>query len=64
MMGGPLVAGIIADTTGSYVIGFQVLAALAALGSVFFVLATPPRPPGRDATVAVVTGPSATDRTP
>jgi len=48
MMGGPLVAGILADTTGSYVAGFQVLAAMAAAGSIFFVLATPPRPPLRD----------------
>jgi len=42
MMGGPLVAGIVADRTGSYVPGFQMLAALAALGSVAFFLATPP----------------------
>jgi MFS family permease len=42
MMGGPLVAGVVADRTGSYVPGFQALAALAALGSVFFVAATPP----------------------
>jgi MFS family permease len=47
MMGGPLVAGILADRTGSYVPGFQIIAALAALGSIFFVLATPPRPPRR-----------------
>jgi len=45
MMGGPLVAGILADRTGSYVPGFHILAALAALGSVAFVFATPPRPP-------------------
>jgi PGF-CTERM protein len=42
MMGGPLVAGILADRTGSYVPGFSVLAALAALGSVFFLLARRP----------------------
>jgi MFS family permease len=47
MMGGPLVAGILADRTGSYVPGFHILAGLAALGSGFFVLATPPRPPRR-----------------
>jgi MFS family permease len=47
MMGGPLVAGILADRTGSYVPGFHILAALAALGSVFFVFATPPRAPRR-----------------
>jgi MFS family permease len=42
MMGGPLIAGILADRTGSYAPGFHILAALAALGSVFFVFATPP----------------------
>jgi MFS family permease len=47
MMIGPLVAGIIADRTGSYVPGFQVLAALAAAGSIAFVFATPPPPPRR-----------------
>ena len=46
MMGGPLIAGILADRTGSYVPGFQILAAFAALGSVFFMLATPPPRPG------------------
>lgn len=46
MMGGPLVAGILADVTGSYVPGFTLLAALAALGSLAFVLARrPPAPP-------------------
>jgi PGF-CTERM protein len=43
MMAGPLVAGILADRTGSYVPGFTVLAALAALGSVSFTLARRPR---------------------
>jgi sugar phosphate permease len=43
MMGGPLVAGILADRTGSYVAGFSILAALAATGSIFFVLARRPR---------------------
>jgi sugar phosphate permease len=45
MMGGPLVAGVLADRTGSYVPGFSVLAALAAVGSVFFVLARRPKLP-------------------
>ncbi|OGL25490.1 MAG: hypothetical protein A3G44_04920 [Candidatus Rokubacteria bacterium RIFCSPLOWO2_12_FULL_73_47] len=45
MMGGPLVAGVLADRTGSYVPGFLVLATLAALGSVFFALAARPGPP-------------------
>jgi MFS family permease len=43
MMGGPLVAGVLADQTGSYVPGFSVLAAVAAVGSVFFLLARRPR---------------------
>ena len=42
MMGGPLVAGILADRTGDYVVGFSVLAALAATGSIFFVRARRP----------------------
>jgi MFS family permease len=46
MMGGPLVAGILADRTGSYVPGFSALAAVAALGSVFFLLARRPAPAG------------------
>jgi MFS family permease len=45
MMGGPLVAGILADRTGSYVPGFAVLAGLAALGSIFFLLARRPHLP-------------------
>ncbi|MBI2159630.1 MAG: MFS transporter [Candidatus Rokubacteria bacterium] len=43
MMGGPLIAGILADRTGSYEPGFTILAALAGLGSLFFVLARRPR---------------------
>ena len=42
MMGGPLVAGILADRTGSYGLGFSVLAALAGVGSVFFLRARRP----------------------
>ncbi len=42
---GPLVAGVLADRTGSYETGFTVLALLAGLGSVYFLLARrPPRP--------------------
>jgi sugar phosphate permease len=44
-IGGPLLAGWMDDTTGSYQAGFVVVAALASLGVVFFALATPPRPP-------------------
>ena len=47
MMGGPLIAGILADHTGGYELGFTILAALAALGSIFFVLARRPRRPCR-----------------
>jgi MFS family permease len=50
---GPLIAGIIADRTGNYELGFTVLAVLAALGSVFFILGRPPkRPDAGDATLA------------
>ncbi|MGF1596373.1 MAG: MFS transporter [Acidimicrobiales bacterium] len=47
MIGGPLLAGILADTTGSYRLGFTILAFLAGAGLTFFVLASPPSPPGR-----------------
>ena len=47
MMGGPVIAGALADRTGSYRLGFTLLAALAALGSVLFALATRPAPPPR-----------------
>ena len=45
MMAGPLVAGILADRTGSYVSGFSILATLAAVGSAFFMLARRPVAP-------------------
>jgi sugar phosphate permease len=45
MMAGPLVAGILADRTGSYRLGFTVLASLALVGSLFFLLARRPPPP-------------------
>jgi MFS family permease len=47
MVGGPLIAGVLADRTGSYEMGFRILAGLAALGSIFFVLARRPAPPRR-----------------
>ena len=43
---GPLVAGVLADLTGNYRLGFTVLAVLSALGSVSFMLATRPVRPG------------------
>ena len=45
MVLGPLVAGILADYTGSYTLGFTILAIAAGMGSVFFLLATPPKKP-------------------
>jgi sugar phosphate permease len=42
MIGGPLIAGVLADRTGSYEGGFSILATLAAIGSIFFVLARRP----------------------
>jgi MFS family permease len=47
MIGGPLIAGIVADRTGSYEAAFRILAGFAALGSIFFVLARRPSPPRR-----------------
>jgi MFS family permease len=49
MMAGPLIAGILADRTGNYEVGFSVLAVMAALGSMFFFLARRPPPPRRRA---------------
>jgi sugar phosphate permease len=47
MIIGPILAGVLADRTGSYALGFGVLAACAAVGSIFFVLARRPEPPQR-----------------
>ena len=44
---GPLVAGIVADRTGNYKVGFTILAVGALLGSVFFLAAKKPTPPAR-----------------
>lgn len=46
-IGGPMIAGILADLTGDYRMGFSVIAALAALGSLFFVFARKPPLPTR-----------------
>ena len=48
-IGGPMLAGMAADLTGNYRTGFTILALLAGLGSVFFVLAKRPAPPLRSA---------------
>ena len=42
---GPVIAGVSYDTTGSYEVGFTLLAILAASGSLFFVFATKPELP-------------------
>jgi MFS family permease len=42
-VGGPMIAGVLADATGNYRLGFTILAALAAVGSLFFLLV--PRAP-------------------
>ncbi len=44
-VGGPMIAGILADLTGNYRLGFTVLALLAGLGSVFFLAARKPARP-------------------
>lgn len=41
-IGGPILAGVFADWTGNYRAGFTLLAVLAGLGSLFFLLAKPP----------------------
>jgi len=45
MSGGPIFAGIMADTYGNYETGLAVLAGLSLLGSFCFLAATPPRRP-------------------
>ncbi len=46
---GPLLAGIVADRTGNYEVGFTILALGALLGSLFFLAAKKPTPPQRPA---------------
>ena len=46
-VGGPMIAGIFADLTGNYRTGFTILALLAGLGSLFFILARKPKRPLR-----------------
>lgn len=47
MIGGPMVAGILADRSGSYQGAFTVLALMAGVGTIFWLLARPPKPPRR-----------------
>lgn len=44
-VGGPMIAGVLADLTGNYRAGFTLLALLAGLGSAFFLLARRPARP-------------------
>ncbi|MGK2965887.1 MAG: MFS transporter [Tepidiformaceae bacterium] len=44
---GPVIAGVLYDQTGNYRVGFDILAAIAGAGSIFFILATRPSPPDR-----------------
>lgn len=48
MIFGPLIAGVMADETGTYTAGFTLLAALAGVGSIFFILLRPPRRPSQE----------------
>lgn len=45
MMSGPIIAGLMRDRFGNYEYGFTVLAIMAGLGSIFFVLASKPVKP-------------------
>ena len=51
-IGGPMIAGIMADVTGDYRTGFTVLALLAGVGSIFFLAAKKPPRPMKDAGAA------------
>ena len=44
---GPVIAGLLYDQTGDYRLGFDILAGIAAAGSIFFILARPPAAPAR-----------------
>ncbi len=48
MVVGPILAGVLADATGSFTLGFLILAAAAASGSLWFFFATPPPAPHRN----------------
>jgi sugar phosphate permease len=50
---GPVIAGVLYDVTGSYEFGFTVIAVMAAIGSIFFYLATEPRLPRRSAATGI-----------
>ncbi len=46
-LGGPVIAGVLYDATGSYAAGFTVMAVIAAAGSLFFAFAKRPARPTR-----------------
>jgi len=46
-VGGPMIAGVLADMTGDYRLGFTILALLAGIGSLFFLFARRPKLPSR-----------------
>jgi len=46
-IGGPMIAGVLADMTGDYRLGFTILALLAGMGSLFFLFARRPKLPSR-----------------
>jgi sugar phosphate permease len=46
-VGGPMIAGVLADLTGDYRLGFTIIAMLALIGGVFFVVARKPQRPQR-----------------
>ena len=54
---GPLIAGSLADITGGYKAGFTVLAVMAALGSIFFILAKRPPLPEATESISIVPAP-------
>jgi sugar phosphate permease len=47
-VGGPMIAGIFADLTGNYRAGFTIIAVIALIGALFFVLAHKPQRPLRE----------------
>lgn len=49
---GPVLAGVLADSTGDYRLGFTILGIAAASGVVFWILAAPPAPDDDRATIA------------
>ena len=50
---GPLLAGILADSTGDYRLGFTIIAGLAFAGNIFWALASPPAPLEKAEKVAI-----------